>query len=217
MKLPEETLVFPAHDYKGETVSTIGEEKRFNPRLQVKSIDEYVELMNNLKLPNPKMMDVAVPANLHVGLHQEEVAKRGWALTAAQTMKLLDRPDIALVDLRETNERDKHGVIRLAACPHPLQTCAQRSARRQALCAGEQRGQADRLLLRLPASAPRWRCRRRKTQAYLPAPATSPAVSMRGRRRKDDRQKRATQRLGREFVAPPFANYHRLKYIVWLL
>ena len=64
LKLPEETLVYPAHDYKGETVSTIGEEKNFNPRLQVKSVDEYVEIMNNLNLPNPKMMDVAVPYNL---------------------------------------------------------------------------------------------------------------------------------------------------------
>src|SRR6266571_3967674 len=63
LKLPDETMVFPAHDYKGDTVSTIGEEKRFNPRLQVRSVDEYVELMANLKLPKPKMMDVAVPAN----------------------------------------------------------------------------------------------------------------------------------------------------------
>jgi glyoxylase-like metal-dependent hydrolase (beta-lactamase superfamily II) len=54
LKLPDETMVFPAHDYKGDTVSTIGEEKRYNPRLQVRSVDEYVELMNNLKLPNPK-------------------------------------------------------------------------------------------------------------------------------------------------------------------
>ncbi len=45
LRLPDETLVFPAHDYKGDTVSTIGEEKRYNPRLQVKSIDEYVALM----------------------------------------------------------------------------------------------------------------------------------------------------------------------------
>ena len=73
LKLPEATLVYPAHDYKGDTVSTIGEEKVCNPRLQVKSLDEYVELMNNLKLANPKMMDVAVPANMKVGLHQEEV------------------------------------------------------------------------------------------------------------------------------------------------
>ena len=84
LKLPDETMVFPAHDYKGDTVSTIGEEKRFNPRLQVRSVDEYVELMGNLKLPNPKMMDVAVPANMHVGLHQDDLAKQGLALTAAR-------------------------------------------------------------------------------------------------------------------------------------
>jgi sulfur dioxygenase len=111
LRLPEETLVFPAHDYKGETVSTIGEEKRFNPRLQVKSVDEYVEVMANLKLPNPKMMDVAVPANMQVGLQQEEVAKRGWALSATQAMQQFDRPDVALIDLRESREREKHGVI----------------------------------------------------------------------------------------------------------
>src|ERR671926_789004 len=57
LKLPEDTFVFPAHDYKGETVSTIGEEKAFNPRLQVKSMDEYAALMSSLNLPNPKMMD----------------------------------------------------------------------------------------------------------------------------------------------------------------
>src|SRR6476469_6975674 len=74
LKLPNETLVYPAHDYKGDMVSTIGEEKQFNPRLKVKSVDEYVDLMNNLKLPNPKMMDVAVPANMRVGLRQEEIA-----------------------------------------------------------------------------------------------------------------------------------------------
>src|ERR1700749_1431547 len=60
LRLPDETLVFPAHDYKGDTVSTIGEERRCNPRLQVKSMDAYVQLMNGLNLPNPKMMDVAV-------------------------------------------------------------------------------------------------------------------------------------------------------------
>src|SRR4029078_1311360 len=81
LKLPDATLVYPAHDYKGDTVSTIGEERAYNPRLQAKSVGEYVELMNNLKLGNPKMMDVAVPANSHIGLHQEEVAKRGWAVT----------------------------------------------------------------------------------------------------------------------------------------
>lgn len=67
LKFPAETLVYPGHDYKGWTVSTIGEEKAHNPRLQVNSPEAYAELMNNLKLPNPKMMDVAVPANLACG------------------------------------------------------------------------------------------------------------------------------------------------------
>jgi len=62
-------------------------------------------------LPNPKMMDVAVPANMRVGLHQEEVARRGWALSAADAIALCGRVDVALVDLRETGEREKHGVI----------------------------------------------------------------------------------------------------------
>ena len=111
LRLPDETLVYPAHDYKGETVSTIGEEKRFNPRLQVNSIDEYVALMNNLKLPNPKMMDVAVPANLHVGLQQQDIARRGWSIDPVSAIALLGQPQTALIDLREKREREKHGVI----------------------------------------------------------------------------------------------------------
>ena len=87
LKLPDETMVFPAHDYKGDTVSTIGEEKRYNPRLQVRGIDEYVELMSNLNLPNPKLMDVVVPANMHVGLHQDDLAKQGLALTARDAIE----------------------------------------------------------------------------------------------------------------------------------
>ncbi|HEY7300821.1 MAG TPA: MBL fold metallo-hydrolase [Xanthobacteraceae bacterium] len=111
LRLPDETLVFPAHDYKGETASTIAEERAFNPRLQVKSIDEYVELMNNLKLPNPKLMDVAVPANMRVGFAQEEIARRGWAVIATDALALVGRPDVALIDLRERSEREKQGVI----------------------------------------------------------------------------------------------------------
>lgn len=68
LKLPDETRVYPAHDYKGWTVSTIGEEKAHNPRLQVPSERDYVELMRGLKLANPKLMDVAVPANLACGV-----------------------------------------------------------------------------------------------------------------------------------------------------
>ena len=111
LRLPDETMVFPAHDYKGDTVSTIGEERRYNPRLQVKSVDDYVALMANLKLPNPKMMDVAVPSNMKIGLAQQEIARRGWALDAARAIKLVGRPDVAFVDLRETSEREKHGSI----------------------------------------------------------------------------------------------------------
>ena len=111
LRLPDETLVYPAHDYKGDTVSTIGEEKAFNPRLQVKSADEYVALMNSLNLGNPKMMDVAIPANMHQGLHQEDVARRGWAFSAGEALELVGQPDVVLIDLREKAERERHGSI----------------------------------------------------------------------------------------------------------
>tara|TARA_B100000941_G_scaffold212971_1_gene156371 strand:- start:914 stop:1609 length:696 start_codon:yes stop_codon:yes gene_type:complete len=64
LKLPEKTLVYPAHDYNGKKFSSIENEKKNNPRLQVSSPDQYAEIMNNLNLANPKMMDVAVPANV---------------------------------------------------------------------------------------------------------------------------------------------------------
>ena len=64
LKLPEKTLIYPAHDYNGKKYSTIENEKNNNPRLQVSSKEEYVEIMNNLNLENPKMLDVAVPSNL---------------------------------------------------------------------------------------------------------------------------------------------------------
>ena len=64
LKLPEKTLVYPAHDYNGKKYSTIEKEKINNPRLQVGSKEEYAEIMNNLNLANPKMMDIAVPANI---------------------------------------------------------------------------------------------------------------------------------------------------------
>ena len=70
LRLPEQTLVFPAHDYNGMTVSTIGEEKRHNPRLQVADKQAYVDLMNSLKLEDPRLMDVAVPANRRCGFKQ---------------------------------------------------------------------------------------------------------------------------------------------------
>jgi len=68
LRLPEDTLVYPAHDYHGMTVSTIGEERHHNPRLQVSGMQAYVELMNGLDLDDPRMMDIAIPANRACGL-----------------------------------------------------------------------------------------------------------------------------------------------------
>lgn len=120
LKLPDETMVFPAHDYKGDTVSTIGEEKRYNPRLQVRSVEDYIELMNNLNLPNPKLMDQVMPANLHVGLKQSDLSAQGLAISAQDAIARLGQPDILLVDLREACERNKHGVLRGALhAPYP--------------------------------------------------------------------------------------------------
>ena len=68
LKLPEDTLLYPAHDYKGETVSTIGKEKRSNPRLQVRNVDEYIEIMNSLNLKKPEKIDYNVSSNLKLGV-----------------------------------------------------------------------------------------------------------------------------------------------------
>ncbi len=111
LKLPDETLVYPGHDYKGDTVSTIAEERAFNPRLQVDSVAEYVEIMDNLHLPNPKQMDVAVPVNLKQGLSQDEVEARGWSLTCEEAMPLVGNADIVLIDLRDKSERERDGEI----------------------------------------------------------------------------------------------------------
>ena len=73
LKLPDKTLVYPAHDYNGKKFSTVESERNNNPRLQVSSPDEYIQIMNNLKLANPKMMDIAVPANKK-GLTSKEIS-----------------------------------------------------------------------------------------------------------------------------------------------
>src|SRR5262249_12343795 len=90
LKLPDETLVYPAHDYKGDTLRTSGKERPYNPPLHLKSVEDYVDLKKNLKLPTPKMRDVPVPANMRSGLAQKIVADRGWALTAEDTKRLLN-------------------------------------------------------------------------------------------------------------------------------
>ena len=145
LRLPDETLVFPAHDYKGDTVSTIGEEKRYNPRLQVKSIDDYVALMANLNLPNPKMMDVAVPSNMKIGLAQQEIARRGWALDAhagdragRAARRRLHRP------ARDERARKSTAASR-ARCTRPTATCRTISA--PAACCANSRAPADKRIV----------------------------------------------------------------------
>ncbi len=163
LRLPDETLVYPAHDYKGETVSTIGEEKRFNPRLQVKSIDEYVDADEQPQAAESEDDGCRGAGQLHVGLHQEEIARRGWSVDAG----VRDRADRAaadapLIDLREKREREKHGIIpgslhapyaRLAGKYRAggLHARARQTPPASASCS-----------IAPSASARRWRCRRRR-------------------------------------------------------
>lgn len=111
LKLPDDTLVYPGHDYKGDTVSTIGEEKRWNPRLQVSNATEYAAIMDNLGLDNPKLMDVAVPANLKMGLSQDELEDKDWSYTPEEAKALLGKPGMIFADLRDGEERDHHGTL----------------------------------------------------------------------------------------------------------
>ncbi|MDD9878875.1 MAG: MBL fold metallo-hydrolase [Magnetovibrio sp.] len=111
LKLPDETLVYPAHDYKGEMVSSIGEERAHNPRLQVASADEYAEIMDNLNLPNPKMMDVAVPANLAIGLSADDPEIAGCTLDVEAFRRHVADDGVLFIDLREAAERERSGVI----------------------------------------------------------------------------------------------------------
>src|SRR5712675_190001 len=171
LKLPEETLVFPAHDYKGETSSTIGEEKAFNPRLQVKSMDAYVELMNKLNLPNPKMMDVAVPANMKVGFAQEAIAQRGWSVNAPQALALVGQPDVVLIDCeKDPNAKSKASFRARCMPPTPIlpPMCG------AGVCCTNSRPRPANVCCSIAHSAsdPPWRCKPRRTPASQP-PATS--------------------------------------------
>ena len=111
LKLPEKTLLYPAHDYNGEKVSSIGKEKKFNPRLQVSSENEYVEIMNNLNLPNPSMMDVAVPSNLELGINFNK-QKVNNGIEPEKFNEIKKDEQSVLIDLREQNEIDKEGMIK---------------------------------------------------------------------------------------------------------
>lgn len=111
LKLPDATLVYPGHDYKGDTVSTIGEEKAFNPRLQVASAGEYADIMNNLNLPDPRQIEVAVPANLAIGFSAPTAEVRNATLSPKDAIGLSGGAGALFVDLREETERQRDGVI----------------------------------------------------------------------------------------------------------
>ena len=111
LKLPDKTLVYPAHDYKGKTVSSIIDEKKFNPRLQVDSPEEYIEIMNSLNLPNPNMMDIAIPSNLKLGVSLEQ-QKECNGIDLIKFNEVKKNKQTLLIDLREENEIEKKGSIK---------------------------------------------------------------------------------------------------------
>ena len=146
-------------------------------------MDEYVALMNNLNLPNPKMMDVAVPANMRVGYAQEAIAQRGWAVTAVEAMTLLGRPEVALVDLRENDEREKHGII--PGSLHAPYTDLAPTFGAGACCTSLPWQPASACCSIAPSvNARPWPCRRPKTLDF-PPPATFKAESTHGKKPAD--------------------------------
>jgi len=128
--LPDETLVYPGHDYQGRWVSNIIQERTTNPRLAGKTRAEFIEIMNNLNLPKPRLIDEAVPANRYCGLEENErqdavahresarpirhlstaeelvaAAKQNITEVSVSTAKqLLAEGNIVVVDTREESE-----------------------------------------------------------------------------------------------------------------
>ncbi len=111
LALPDSTVLCPGHDYKGENLSTLGEERRRNPRLQVSNAEEYAALMQSLKLDLPRQMDVAIPANLAVGADIDARMADEIVVDAGQAIAWLGRDDTTFVDLREQAERERHGWL----------------------------------------------------------------------------------------------------------
>ena len=107
-KLPDATVVWPAHDYKGEHMSTIGREKQENPRYAGKTREEFVDIMNNLNLPNPKLMDIAVPFNKYFSEGLGDTLNSSLILTCNEVEALSDH---LMIDLRDQNEVDNEGAI----------------------------------------------------------------------------------------------------------
>ena len=110
LKLDDSVLVYPAHDYKGETVTTIGFERKTNPRLQVKSKQEYVDLMSSLNLPNPKLMDIVVPKNRKHGVPLE-IQMQFNGINVQQLKTMMNQKKVKLIDVREDFEIQRDGSI----------------------------------------------------------------------------------------------------------
>ena len=181
LKLPDDTLVYPAHDYKGDTVSTIGEEKAFNPRLQVKSIDEYVELMSNLKLDNPEN-DGRGGAGQSAGRPcpggDRPARLGGLGAAGARSSRpcrcRVHRPARA----QRAREARRHPRLGACALSRPAGQCR---AGRHCCTNSPPRAASASCSTAPSASAPPWPCRPRKTPAFIP-PATSRAEWPPGRR-----------------------------------
>jgi glyoxylase-like metal-dependent hydrolase (beta-lactamase superfamily II)/rhodanese-related sulfurtransferase len=125
--LPDDTIIWPGHDYRGLTFSTVGEEKRHNPRVgDGKTEGQFAEIMDNLNLPAPKKIDVAVPANLHCGIvpatsmSGDPLPERGWAAIERTSEGVPEvtigwvgnnTGAIRMVDVREVDEAESDGVI----------------------------------------------------------------------------------------------------------
>ena len=125
--LPDDTIIWPAHDYRGMTFTTVGEEKRLNPRVgDGRTQAEFAEIMDNLQLPAPKKLDIAVPANLHCGIvppssmSGDPLPERGWAAIERSPEGIPEvtigwvgenKGAVRMVDVREKDEAASDGVI----------------------------------------------------------------------------------------------------------
>jgi sulfur dioxygenase len=143
--LPDETLVYPGHDYKGFRVSSIGQEKTLNPRLSGKSREDFINTMNSLNLPKPKLIDIAVPANRYCGIDEDEAIQASDVnlstntdryLTASQLVaqikteiteilpldvaQMLTQEDVILIDIREPSEYEESFIPSANLIPRGL-------------------------------------------------------------------------------------------------
>ena len=166
LKLPDETHgVSRPMIIRARPSPPSARKKRSTRGCKVKSVDEYVELMNNLNLPNPKMMDVAVPANMRVGLPRRTSPNAAGRSTRPTRSSSLGRPDVALIDLAREVANAKRTASFPARCTRPTRTCRTISGP-AACCMNSPRRPASGSYSTAPsANARRWPCRPRRMPA----------------------------------------------------